>query len=186
MDTSSKTKALLPSIFFEFYFLSSLVADFIRYGSPENSLWLISFVIKIGLGYLAYRLYISYSKKVAALGPSLISLLVISVYLFFYISPALFPMVSGYNILLLSANTLFLFRYWRHINIIQGRLEQSSSSHPNQHKFYIIGLLLFIVWATIEVLVGVESGLRQSGVALFWITFHMLAEGIYPNHRSTR
>jgi len=149
--------------------LIGLITYFIRYDLPENSIWLIIFFIKIGLGYIVYRLYISSSKKVAALGISLIIVLMIATYVVFYLSrDTLSPIVGGYSSVLLSANSFFLFRYWRYPAITETRLERSGW----YKKIILITVLIFVAWATIELIAGVESGLRQTGVALFWIGFH--------------
>ena len=167
----SRLKTLSYSLIFEVYFLTGFITYFIMYDLPENSLWLISFFFKGALGYLVYRLYIANNKKLVALGISLVFFLIIAAYLVFFLTPSLSPTFGGYTSLLFWANSFFLFRYWRYPDIIQTRLERSGW----YKKIALIMALIFISWATIELIAGGESGLLQIGVALYWISFHTSA-----------
>ena len=158
MVISSKLKTLSYSLLFELYLLSGIITYLIRYDLPENSLWLISFFIKIGLGYLIYGLYISNSKKVVALGLSLIIVIIIATYAVFFLSrDTLYPIVGGFPIVLLSANSFFLSRYWRYPDIIQTRLERSGY----YNKFILILTFSFMAWVTIDLIAGIGSGFSQ-------------------------
>jgi hypothetical protein len=176
MNILSRLKILLPSISFECYYLIWYVTYFARDGCPENFLWLVSFFIKTGLGYLVYRLYVSPRNKIAILGPSLVLAVVIVVYIIFFVSPdVLSPVIGGYGSLLLSANSFFLFRYSRHPDIIIDRI--NNPDYPIKRAgVSAISTLIIVVWATIEILTGTGSGLLQLGVLFFWIGFHVIIE----------
>ncbi len=171
---SSKPKALFFPFLFEFYYFSAAIVFSMKHGLPS----VISFFIKVGLGYLAYRLYISRNKKNAVLGLLLVLVLIIAPYIVFFINPAVSETVGGYPTVLLTANTLFFLRYWRQPDIIIARWESQNSPTKSSHRLFLLVLLMFTLWASIEVLVGVESGARQLGMALFWLGFYASAEGM--------
>ncbi|MDO8717039.1 MAG: hypothetical protein Q7J73_09605 [Dehalococcoidales bacterium] len=202
MDISTKLKSLLPSLLFEVYFLSAIILFFATQGLPKNPFWLISFFIKIGLGYLVFRLYISRNKKIAVAGPWFVLVLAIAAYLIFFISPGLSETLGGYGAVLLSANSLFLFRYLRNPNIVLAMLDtrylenKSKDNYFTYYKtaniFYSIGSrrftiiveLLLFCWAMIEVFIG-GSGILQLWVLISWIIIHASTEGIMtPKSRS--
>jgi len=177
MGILSKLNVILPSILFEFYFLSGPITYYTRSASPESFFWLV-ILIKIGIGYLVYRLYRLNNRNLVFSGPALAALLVIAAYVVYFLSPdTTSPVVGGYNTIFLAVNLLFLIGYWRYPDVIQTRLEQLNSSNK-VNRLYRILISLFFAWAPIGVLIGEESGLVQSGVVLLWIGFHMITEGI--------
>ena len=173
IDISSKLKSLSYSSIFEFYFLVSIISYLLRQGLPKNTDWLIILLIKVALGYLSYRLYISKDKKTAVKGVLLVLVLIAVPYIMPFINPIISTTLGGYATVLLSANTFFFIRYFKNPQVIL--------SNKRMNKIVLIVNLIIICWTTIEILVdGTESGLLQLFVVLNWIVFYVEAEGIIP------
>lgn len=178
MTTLDKLKVLSFAILFEAFGLSQLVFGLTKY-SPPNALWPIILIIKFGIGYIVYRLYISRKNGLRLFGRFLVLAFIIAAYAFYYINPTAYSYVGGHNPILLSASTLFLIRYLRHPDILQSfndRLIIYYGSRPFNQVALVV-MFVIIVWAIVDIYTGIGNFFRQSMTFLLWIPYYAWVEG---------
>jgi hypothetical protein len=173
-NDSSKNHALIIAGGLEVYFIYIEVVALIVSGIPDISTWLVFTLIKIGLAYWTFRLYISQKKKLAIIG-SLLAVFVIgfsmvtSVVNFLY---DLAPVIGGWVIFVLIANSLFLFHY----------LKNRESIKLRPTKWYI-AMKIFILVGFIDAIAGFNDGVIHILLLCYWITFYLETEGVIrPKH----
>jgi hypothetical protein len=165
----AKTHTLIIGAIFEVFFLYFGVTSFMKLGIATYSLWWLSILVKIGLGYLTYRLYSSQKTILAIFGAVLALLLVLTSYITFWISPnsGLSLLVGGYIVFLFTSNTFFIYRYFKNRAAI--KLSES--------KYYFV-TEIFQLLVFLSNLVGYRlSGLGTMLFLILWILFYLKTEG---------
>ncbi len=182
MTRDKRINLLLPSILFECYFIAEGIWLFIKSGTPEYSLWVLAYVIKFGLGYLVYRLYISQSRKLSLLGPFALVLLIIGAYITYYLElNTIYRILGGFDLILLGANTFFLFRYFKHPDIISANLERANYSLKqikNSNNMIQNSTSLLTGVAIFTIIINMYDGIIQLLITGIWIIFCSFTEGI--------
>jgi len=113
-QTSLRKHALIMGAMFEVFFAYLVFRSWTSSGSSLASYWWLVVLVKVGLGYLTFRLYTSRRKKLAVVGSLLAVGVVATTYIVFLTSPQGLSVVFGsYFVYMLTANTLFLFWYYR-------------------------------------------------------------------------
>jgi hypothetical protein len=174
-NTSSRKHALIIVAIFELYFVYSYVISFFLTNTSPYSFWWITALVKIGLGYLTYKLYTSQNKIWAILGAGLTVAVIVTTTIISSISPnVLSPVFGGVLFFLLPANTLFLYRYCKNREAIK--------LHMN--KYYIVVEIFLLLNLLLSILNYSGRGIFQWGSLLYWILFYLETEGFYkPNNK---
>jgi hypothetical protein len=194
LNLRGKFNRLLPSFFFECYFFVYLVASLVRFGIPDYSWWIPNLILKFGIGYLIYRLYISKSRKFYLLGPSLLVLLIAVAFITYYLhSTTMYRIVGGYEIILFGTNTFFIFRYFKYPNIIANSFKKMNYAITQSTNSKYISkiensITLMVCCAIFVIIVNAYNGITNLVIALIWIIYHLLAEGIikFPDRISPK
>ena len=163
---SPRSFVLIMTVFFEIYFLYLEIMAIIKTG-VSNTFWWIPLFVKIGLGYLTYKFYISNNKKLAVLG-AVLTIIIIATTLTVYFASRenLAPILGGHLIFLITVNTLFLYRYYSHPGVIKLK--------PSRYYILIvIGMILMLYYS-------VSRLIPQIFLLIYWTVFYLEVEGVTP------
>jgi hypothetical protein len=117
---------LLMVSMYEIYFLWLEIFPTQKW-SGLSPLWWLAFLLKIGVGYFAYKLLISKNIRSRLLGVLIAILVTTIVLIFFYISPQnVYPIIGSHYVFFLTINSLFYFRYYKHPETVKRLIRKSS------------------------------------------------------------
>lgn len=163
------------TLMFELLLLYLLISSFVRDGIPEHTFWWVAFIIKIGLGYATYRLYISKNLRLIIIGIILTIIVIVFLFIMYYTSREyISPVVGGFSPFILTANTFFLFKYWRNP-------EKQFKTGDDTNKLTLVFCLLFCLLFAIRPHVVVYWTFMIS-----WISIQCFALGIIPLKKDHR
>jgi hypothetical protein len=151
---------LVVAIIFEVLFLYPVIRGFVKNGLPENHFLWLTFVLEIGLGYLAYRLFISDIEKYKNMGVALVLFVIAATIIVFVINRDYYSTtIGGIQPFLAATNTFLLYRYWRY-----------PETKSKISDFYKTGFYIFLVISSVFTFWR-EFGFFIIVVMFFWIYF---------------
>ena len=187
MNSKPKRIILLPVILFEVYFIADYIRYFATNGQPNVPYWILICLVKIVIGFIVYRLYISKRKNVSMWGPLILIIDMILTFIAYYAHlDQLSNLLIGGTFILLAANTVFLHRYFKVPEIIDAYFEGLTNVEKrpfgNAAFWYrsVITLEFAIVFLAA---IGREDSIMAWGAWLWWVVFYASIEGIIKKRK---